>query len=74
MQGQGGPRRSQRRQPGLAAAQGTPFPPLEYFGSNPQHEAQTKGELEKRKTLGMCFTCPNKWVTYTQNNLDCPFH
>ena len=59
---------------GLRQPKGTPLPPPEYFGPNPQHEAQNKGEFEKRKTLGVCFTCPNKWVTYTQNHLDCPYH
>lgn len=59
---------------GLRQPKRTPLPPPEYFGPNPQHEAQNKGEFEKRKTLGVCFMCPNKWVTYNQNHLDCPFH
>ena len=59
---------------GLWQPKGTPLPPPEYFGPNPQHEAQNKGEFEKRKTLGVCFICPSRWVAYTQNHLDCPFH
>jgi hypothetical protein len=59
---------------GVRQPHGVQLPPPEYFGPNPQHEAQNKGEFEKRKTLGACFTCPNKWVTYTQNHLECPFH
>ena len=59
---------------GLRQPKGTQLLPPEFFGPNPQHEAQNKGEFEKHKTLGVCFTCPNRWVTHTQNHCQCTFH
>ena len=49
-------------------------PPPEYYGSNSQHEAANRAELEKRRLSGACYACLNSRVQYDLFHLECPQH